>query len=120
MPVHAYVDGFNLYHSLLRRNPPLKWLDFTALWGALLPDLVIEHTYYFTANVHPMPLDKGAPARQQRLLDALRSSGVEVVLGKFRRDRVMRDPRMARCATASRFTEPAKGFRRQPRRPSAA
>ena len=92
MPVHAYVDGFNLYHSLLRRNPPLKWLDFTALWRALLPDLEIDHTYYFTANVHPMPLDRGAPARQQRLLDALRSSGVEVVLGKFRQDRVMARP----------------------------
>ncbi len=92
MASRAYVDGFNLYHSLLRRNPSLKWLDFTRLWSALLPDLTVEHTYYFTARVHAMPLDKGAPARQQRLLDALQFSGVQIVLGKFRQDRVMARP----------------------------
>ncbi len=92
MVAHAYVDGFNLYHSLVRNRPKTKWLDFAALWRSLLPDTPIEHTYYFTAKVHPMPLDKGAPARQQRLLDALGSTGVEVVLGTFRQDKIMARP----------------------------
>lgn len=92
MSVRAYVDGFNLYHALLRPNPSLKWLDLATLWKALLPELDIEHTYYFTARVHPLPLDKGAPARQQRLLDALGSSEVEIVLGKFRQDKVVMRP----------------------------
>ncbi|MCY4616256.1 MAG: NYN domain-containing protein [Chloroflexi bacterium] len=92
MAGRAYVDGFNLYHSLVRNRPKTKWLDFSKLWRSLLPDTPIEHTYYFTARVHPMPLDRGAPARQQRLLDALGSIGVEVVLGTFRQDRIMARP----------------------------
>ena len=92
MAGRAYVDGFNLYHSLVRNRPKTKWLDFSELWRSLLPDTPIEHTYYFTARVHPMPLDRGAPARQQRLLDALGSIGVEVVLGTFRQDRIMARP----------------------------
>ena len=92
MAARAYVDGFNLYHSLLRGEPSLKWLDLTRLWGVLLPGTEVERTYYFTARVHAMPLDKGAPARQQRLLDALDSVGVEIVLGRFRQDRVMARP----------------------------
>ena len=92
MVAHAYVDGFNLYHSLVRSRPRAKWFDFTELWRNLLPGTQIEHTYYFTARVHPMPLDRGAPARQQRLLDALESTGVEIVFGTFRQDRVMARP----------------------------
>lgn len=92
MVARAYVDGFNLYHSLVRNRPKTKWLDFSELWRSLLPDTPIERTYYFTARVHPMPLDKGAPARQQRLLDALGSTGVEIVLGTFRRDTMMARP----------------------------
>ena len=92
MAGRAYVDGFNLYHSLVRNRPKTKWLDFSKLWRSLLPDTPIEHTYYFTARVHPMALDRGAPARQQRLLDALGSIGVEVVLGTFRQDRIMARP----------------------------
>ena len=92
MAARAYVDGFSLYHSLLRGEPSLKWLDLTGLWGLLLPGVEVDLTYYFTARVHAMPLDRGAPARQQRLLDALGSVGVEIVLGRFRRDRVMARP----------------------------
>lgn len=108
MAARAYVDGFNLYHSLLRGEPSLKWLDLTRLWGLLLPGVEVDLTYYFTARVHAMPLDRGAPARQQRLLDALGSVGVEIVLGRFRRDRSWRGPRPAHCVIASRCTEPAR------------
>jgi uncharacterized LabA/DUF88 family protein len=94
MATRAYVDGFNLYRSLLHNKPRLKWLDFTALWPQMFPDLVVERTYYFTAKVGALPLDRGAPARQERYLSALRTKWPEIqpIFGKFYADTVVARP----------------------------
>lgn len=94
MPVtRAYIDGFNLYRTLLRASPDLKWLDFQSLWPQMFHDIPVEKTYYFTSSVHALPLDNGAPMRQQKYLDALKSTpSVEVVMGNFNEDSVVARP----------------------------
>ena len=37
VPVKFYVDGFNVYHALLRfRDPKVEWLDLAALCKRLI------------------------------------------------------------------------------------
>lgn len=93
MAIRAYVDGFNLYRTLLQGRPDLKWLNFEALWSEMFPDLAVDRTYFFTARVHALPTDKGAPIRQQKYIDALKSTpSVEVVWGNFSEDTVVTRP----------------------------
>jgi hypothetical protein len=68
-----YIDGFNLYFRLLEKRPALKWLNVKALAERLLnPANQVIGVKYYTARVSGR-IDPGAPARQQRYLDALRT-----------------------------------------------
>jgi uncharacterized LabA/DUF88 family protein len=82
----ALVDGFNLYHSL-QENPAYhkyKWLNIDKLLRTYFP-VGLEKIYYFTSYT-PWDLDK--VARHRVFIQALESTGVEVVYGKFKdRDR---------------------------------
>lgn len=49
MRVNAYIDGFNLYHSILSFNEPrLKWLDLRLLCQKFLrDDDTLNEIYFF-------------------------------------------------------------------------
>jgi uncharacterized LabA/DUF88 family protein len=84
------VDGFNVYHSIieaLKAYPAdsMKWLDFHAFCTSFLPlisnDATLEKVFYFSASADFRP-DKAA--RHAVLVAALRATGVEVQLGRFK------------------------------------
>lgn len=67
----VYVDGFNLYHRLLEKNPAVRWLDLKSLSQRLLdPTNNIIGIKYYTARVSGA-LNPATPGRQQVYLDAL-------------------------------------------------
>jgi uncharacterized LabA/DUF88 family protein len=95
------VDGFNLYHSLLDAEEALrslggvkhqtKWVD---IWRMLdshksqvrgAGRVELSEVYHFTALAHHVEQRKpGVVARHNTYVDALRSSGVTVVFGRFK------------------------------------
>lgn len=82
--VTVLVDGFNLYHALLRFNDNrLKWLDLSALSRRLIAPQTetITSISYFSAIAHWLP---GPAARHREYLKALQATGVEAVLGHFK------------------------------------
>lgn len=92
--VFAYVDGFNLYHAIHElEDPPLKWLDLWTLCEGICRKERgerLERVYYFSAYATWLP---GPYARHRAYVSALKHSGVDVVLGQFKR----RDRRCTRC-----------------------
>jgi uncharacterized LabA/DUF88 family protein len=84
MRTAVYVDGFNLFHSLLEGQPGVKWLDLAAMAsGALSPHNEICLVRYFTARVKAPPNDPDMPSRQDVYLRALRAKGVVIHMGNF-------------------------------------
>jgi NYN domain len=88
-PVSIYVDGFNLYHALLRFNDKkVKWLDLRALSQRVIRPKT-EHIVainYFSAYADWLPAPK---SRHQEYVKALAAVGVNCILGHFKRkDRV--------------------------------
>ena len=83
MRTRVYVDGFNLYYGALK-GTSFKWLDPVRLSTLLLPpECVLNRLLYFTARVSGSR-DRGAPARQQAYLNALRKlPEVDVYFGSF-------------------------------------
>lgn len=84
------VDGFNVYHSIieaLRVTPTasMKWLDFQAFCRSFLPmigrDAILEKVFYFSASADFRP---AKAARHAVLIAAIRSTGVEIQLGRFK------------------------------------
>lgn len=83
--VIAFIDGFNMYHSLIEaRLNNRKWLDYAALAKAFtrVSDQDLTEVYYFSALV---PWDQAKAARHKVYIKALQFSGVNVVLGKYKR-----------------------------------
>lgn len=86
--VNCYVDGFNLYHGIKEHSKARKyrWLN---LWsfaqGHLIPGHTLQRVIYFTSLP---PWSEAKSARHERYIAALKSVGVEVVLGRFQRDEV--------------------------------
>jgi hypothetical protein len=83
-PVNFYIDGFNLYHALLRfRDPKVEWLDLRALCRRLiLPKTeAINSIKYFSAYAHWLPQPM---SRHQEYVKALEVTGVIPVLGHFK------------------------------------
>ncbi len=84
MRVSAFIDGFNLYHSL---DGPgrhhLKWLDLRRLCLAFAPppQQTLGSVYYFSAYATWRP---DAYARHRAFVAALKASGVEPVMGVFK------------------------------------
>lgn len=83
----VFVDGFNLYKGLLECRPSHKWLNLMALSEKLMPEVEIHKLFYFTANVKERYPGDDAPRRQQTYLRVLENQGINVVRGKFRRDK---------------------------------
>ena len=79
----AYVDGFNLCHSIddLKR-PHLKWLDLRALAeGLLRKDETLKAVKYFSAYATWMP---ARYARHRDYVDALVARGVITHMASFK------------------------------------
>jgi len=81
--VMAFIDGFNLYHSL-KNNPnyhKYKWLDLNGLVKQFLSrDENLIETHYFTAYAH---WKKQAMARHRNYIRVLEYFGVHITLGRF-------------------------------------
>ncbi|MEI8094505.1 MAG: NYN domain-containing protein [Spirochaetales bacterium] len=89
--VAAFVDGFNLYHALENLDSPkVKWLDLQGLVRSVLKsDEKLVSTLYFTAYA---TWDDEKAARHKKYIRALELTGVQVILGKFkRRNRTCRE-----------------------------
>lgn len=83
--VIAFIDGFNMYHSLANRKVGhLKWLNYWELANAFTQKKTqkLEAVYYFSAIV---PWDTQKADRHKNYIKALQWAGVEVILGKFKR-----------------------------------
>jgi len=79
-----YVDGFNLYHALHNLNQPhLKWLSLWKLANRLIPSQTeqLESVLYFSALSTHLPEKL---IRHRQYIEALKQSGVECVMGRFR------------------------------------
>jgi uncharacterized LabA/DUF88 family protein len=89
IPVSIYVDGFNLYHALLKlRDEKVKWLDLRALSQRLIRPQTerIAAINYFSAYADWLP---GPKSRHEEYVKALTAVGVNCVLGHFKKkDRV--------------------------------
>jgi uncharacterized LabA/DUF88 family protein len=88
------VDGFNVYHSVcealrITKGASIKWLDMQALCSSYLSAIgngaMLEKVFYFSAFMDWIP-DK--VARHQIYVDALRATGVEVQLHRFKEKEV--------------------------------
>lgn len=79
-----FLDGFNVYHSL-KGNPEYHkylWLDFRILAERFKRKQdTISGIYYFSAYATWKP---HSMKRHRMLVDALKSRGVNVVMGKFK------------------------------------
>jgi len=85
IPVCVYIDGFNLYHALLRlKDEKVKWLDLDALAEALIRPKTeqIKAIYYFSAYADWWPAKM---ARHQEYVKALTAYGVFCVMGHFKK-----------------------------------
>jgi uncharacterized LabA/DUF88 family protein len=89
------VDGFNLYHSIIEAlevqpAASMKWLDLLGLCRSYLSaigrDATLERIFYFSALPEWRP-DK--MARQAIYVAALKTTGVEVQLGRFKEKEAM-------------------------------
>lgn len=79
--VCVYIDGFNLYFGLKSKYPSYKWLDVEALSKSLLKtNQTLVGCTYFTARVRN---NQEKERRQSKYLDALLTTNVVIVYGKF-------------------------------------
>src|SRR6266568_532850 len=88
------VDGFNVYHSVVaaqagRKGASMKWLDLRALCESYLSSIgggaTLQRVFYFSAYMDWIP-DKAA--RHATYVAALRATGVEVQLHRFKEKEV--------------------------------
>ncbi len=79
-----FIDGFNLYHALLRLNAPhLKWVDLRSLMNRQTSKSeTVGAVYYFSAYADWLP---GPRSRHERYVAALIASDVTVILGNFKK-----------------------------------
>lgn len=84
MKTIAYVDGFNLYYRLLRKDRQLRWLDLESFVRRFLDDdAELVAINYYTARVKGS-IDRDAPRKQQLYFNALSSLPmVEIHEGNF-------------------------------------
>jgi len=89
--VAVFIDGFNVYHAL-DGNPAwgkFKWLDYAALARCYIGGRdTLVGVYLFTSLA---TWNNEKVKRHMTYLRALRTRGVEVIMGKFKRkDRICR------------------------------
>ena len=76
-----YIDGFNVYYALQKGYRQYKWLDYMRLAQAVIRSGdTIDGVYYFTTFA---TWKQENVKRHKEYIRALRSVGVEVVMGRF-------------------------------------
>ena len=83
--VIAFIDGFNFYHSIEQDSTlkQYKWSDLKKLIGTYLGSHEqLTDVYYFSALCN---WDNGKRDRHKKYIKALKSTGVKIVLGKFKK-----------------------------------
>lgn len=76
----VFIDGFNVYHFILRNDKKFLWLDYAKLAAFLAPLDNIVFINYFSAIAH---WDFNKIIRHEIYLRALKSTGVRIDLGEF-------------------------------------
>lgn len=83
--ISFFIDGFNVYHSLIDGLKYVKylWLDYYAFAERYAIKLkgAVTDVFYFSALAY---WDQAKVYRHQIFIEALKSSGVKVVMGKFK------------------------------------
>jgi uncharacterized LabA/DUF88 family protein len=82
--VLVLVDGFNLFHAVNELSPGFTELDVRSLASRLInrrTEEIVGVEYFASLITH---LNKQTIQTQERYLHALRGSGVNVILGRFR------------------------------------
>jgi uncharacterized LabA/DUF88 family protein len=84
----VYIDGFNLYHGIIRDNR-LHWLDLEAFARRLNRTQDVDRVLYFTAMVSSFPGDPYKAQRQDAYHRALQIAcpKLEIVKGTFSRQK---------------------------------
>ena len=83
-PVCFYLDGFNLYHALVRfQDDKVKWLDLAALAKRLISPATetITGIYYFSAYADWLP---GPMSRHEEYVKALKATDIDCFMGHFK------------------------------------
>lgn len=79
--VSVYIDGFNLYFGMTSKYPAFRWLNVELLSSKLLKsNQILTSCTYFTARLRNNPEKE---RRQSRYLDALQTTNIDIVYGKF-------------------------------------
>lgn len=92
--VSAFIDGFNLYHSLADLGPEknhLKWLDLWSLSKkySSMQGQELTRVFYFSAYATWLP---GPYHRHRTYVRALQVQGVDFIQGRFKeKDRFCKD-----------------------------
>ena len=77
-----YIDGFNVYYALQNGFQQFKWLNYKKLAEIVVgPKDTIAEVYYFSSYVTWKP---NSVLRHKKYIKALRSVGVEFVVGRFK------------------------------------
>ena len=98
-----YVDGFNLYYGAIRGGN-YKWLNLQRFFELLRPHDAIHQIHYFTALV-----DGPTRPNQETYLRALGTlPKVNIVLGKFKKNRFGAQTRSALSAGIDFFKSPKR------------
>ena len=98
--INCYIDGFNLYHSVVdiakNKTPPenyLKWVNLRALTNCFVdPNDTLHDVYYFTAFAKHV---FDAYKRHEKYIAALKHHGVTTIHGQFKK----KHPRCKNCNT---------------------
>ena len=88
MKVCYFVDGFNLYHAIKAQKhlQKYKWLNLRRLAELFLKsDDKLQKVYYFSALA---TWNQDKMKKHRVYIEALKSMGVEIILGEFRRKEV--------------------------------
>ena len=92
--VICFIDGFNLYHSILRlKAPHLKWVNYWSLASIFIrpKSQKLIDVFYFSAYATWLP---EAQKRHVQYVKALATTGVKSVMGKFK----PKDKKCPKCA----------------------
>lgn len=85
IPVRFYIDGFNLYHALLKfKDDKVKWLDLELLCHRIIAPRTeqIQGIHYFSAYADWLP---DPVSRHKEYVKALEARGVVCVMGHFKK-----------------------------------
>lgn len=98
MKLAFLIDGFNVYHSIKAalKDKAIqygKWLDYNALCRSIPFDIAgfgnecdVTAIYYFSALPNHLA-HKGVLTRHRTYIEALKSTGINIVLGNFKKKR---------------------------------